>query len=249
MARKRMIDPGVWGDEGFIELNNFGKIMFLGLISHADDMGKGIGSSKSLKANIFPAEDISIKEIDSVKAEIQKHTRTRFYKVNGKEYYKLEKWKSYQYVNHPQESAIPEPLSKEHDVNNTVTLHEHDGNDTVTLRNDSLQIDRKIDKEIDKAPSADADASLTAFKLLEKINEWIEKIDEGYQYINKPNNGSKEWKFLQRMAKEIRTTDLVFDVLNRLHHKDKLRRGIITSWMPEEIKTCLEEISKEAIWQ
>lgn len=242
MARKRMIDPGIWGDEGFIELSNLGKIMFLGLISHADDEGKGIGSSKSLKANIFPAEDISLDEIDHIKEEIRNHTRTRFYTIDGKEYYILEKWNCYQSVNHPQKSAIPNPSNDS--CNDSGTVQECSRNDTGTVQEDSPQL---INKLINKdTPSADADASLNAFNLYCKINDWINKIDGLYEPIEKPNNGAAEWKYLQRMAEKIRSPELVPDIFNRLHHKGKLDRGFITSWMPKEVGICMEEIHKEA---
>ena len=39
MARKRMIDPGIWTDPKVIKLSNNAFIVFVGLISHADDEG------------------------------------------------------------------------------------------------------------------------------------------------------------------------------------------------------------------
>jgi len=115
-------------------------------------------------------------------------------------------------------------------------------NDDVTKCNTELELEKEV------PPSADANASLTAYKLLEKINDWIEKLDSGYKHIDKPKDRSKEWRFLKRMAKEINNLNLVFDVLNKLHHKNKLDRGIVTSWMPEEIKICIKELRKEAAW-
>ena len=142
MARKRMFDPSVWQDEGFLELSDKSKLMFLGLINHADDEGKGIGSSKSLKAKIFPAEDISIEKIDQIKTEVQKYTRVTFYTIDGKEYYKLEKWSRYQSVNHPQKSAIPDPVDDS--INDTVTLPERSRNDTGMLHEHSPQLINKL---------------------------------------------------------------------------------------------------------
>ncbi|KPJ86037.1 MAG: hypothetical protein AMS17_13705 [Spirochaetes bacterium DG_61] len=97
-----------------------------------------------------------------------------------------------------------------------------------------------------KPTSSDADASLTAFSLYCKINDWINNKDGLYEPIEKPKNGSAEWKYLKRMAEKIQKHDLVPDVFNRLHHKGKLDRGFITSWMPKEVEICMEEIYREA---
>lgn len=67
MARKRMIEPDIWSDEGFIELSERGRLMFAGLITQADDEGRGTGSARSIKAKIFPADEIHVDEITELK--------------------------------------------------------------------------------------------------------------------------------------------------------------------------------------
>ena len=42
MARRRMIAPEIWESSSFSKLSNFAKLIFIGLISNADDEGKGI---------------------------------------------------------------------------------------------------------------------------------------------------------------------------------------------------------------
>ena len=39
MARKRSLDPDIWGDSKFLKLSTFAKVIFLGCISLADDEG------------------------------------------------------------------------------------------------------------------------------------------------------------------------------------------------------------------
>jgi hypothetical protein len=109
VARKRMIDPIIWTDEGFLELSISARFLFIGLISHADDEGKGLGSAKCLKSKIFPGDNITFEDIEKYKKEIEKVLRVSFYKVNGKEYYKLLTWVSYQSIKHKKESSIPNP--------------------------------------------------------------------------------------------------------------------------------------------
>jgi len=82
MARKRVIEPDIWSDEGFIELSHKGRLMFIGLITQSDDEGRGTGSARSIKAKIFPADEIQIDEIIQLKNEISKHVSVHFYTVD-----------------------------------------------------------------------------------------------------------------------------------------------------------------------
>jgi hypothetical protein len=109
-ARKRTIDPGIWSDEGFLQLSDGARLFFIGLISNADDDGRGSGGTKALAARIFPSEGAErITAIEGYKAEVVEHTHTVFYEANGSSYYALLKWKDYQRVDHPQPSPIPPP--------------------------------------------------------------------------------------------------------------------------------------------
>lgn len=109
-ARKRTIDPGIWSDGGFMQLSDGARLFFLGLISNADDEGRGSAGTKSLAARIFPSEGGErITAIEGYKAEVVEYTHTVFYEAAGSDYYALLKWKDYQRVDHPQLSAIPPP--------------------------------------------------------------------------------------------------------------------------------------------
>jgi ribosomal protein L37AE/L43A len=114
MSRKRMIDPGVWEDEGFLELTIAAKLLFLGMISQADDEGRGLASSKSLKAKILPGENLTTEQVDSLKREIAENLNVDFYSdaEGSREYYALRRWKDYQYIKDSRKSTIPAPSRK-----------------------------------------------------------------------------------------------------------------------------------------
>jgi len=54
MARKRMIDPSIWTNEKFGTLSTLAQVLFIGMISNADDEGRLKASSKYIKAVILP---------------------------------------------------------------------------------------------------------------------------------------------------------------------------------------------------
>ena len=107
--RKRMVDPCIWTDDGFLQSSLPARLLFIGLITTADDDGKGQGSAASLKAAVFPSDDISIDAINTLKIELAKKMRVEFYECEGRQYYRLCKWHNHQYVQSPKPSKIPDP--------------------------------------------------------------------------------------------------------------------------------------------
>lgn len=113
MSRKRMIDPGVWTDDGFLSVSMAARVLWFGLISHADDEGRGTASIRSLRARIFPGDGVTDDDITAMKADIGKHMRCVFYEADGVEYYQLLRWHEHQKMRQTAPSTIPpcaEPL-------------------------------------------------------------------------------------------------------------------------------------------
>ena len=107
MSRKRMLDPGIWTDDGFLTLAPEARLLFIGLISHADDEGRGNAELRALKAKVFPGDNLSDEQITALCETVAQYMRVVFYSVNGSRYYQLERWESYQTVNRPRPSVIP----------------------------------------------------------------------------------------------------------------------------------------------
>lgn len=167
-ARKRSIDPGIWGDEGFLELSDGARLFFLGLMSNADDEGRGAGSAKTLKAKIFPADEKSIRTIEGYKTEVTKHTHTVFYEVGGVQYYALLKWTDYQKVDHPTPSSIPAP-SKE------AIAESFDAPKKETVDEYSSNVPRMIPESSVNNPGTFDEQSSDHARPLALINELINK--------------------------------------------------------------------------
>ena len=110
MARKRMISPEIWESSSFAELSDFAKIVFIGLISNADDAGKGEANAALLKSKLFPRDEKKrAADVKSALSEIARSTSTLFYSVEGHDYYALTTWKRWQKLDRPTPSKIPDP--------------------------------------------------------------------------------------------------------------------------------------------
>ncbi len=126
MARKRMIDPNIWQSEDFSKLSTLGKLVFIGLFSLADDEGRGRCNPVYLKSTLFPYEEgIRSADIDKTLSEISSNMSVIFYSCDGSSYYSLYNWNTWQKIDKPSQSKIPEYDEKtmqilfdEHSTNN-----------------------------------------------------------------------------------------------------------------------------------
>ena len=57
MARKRVISPSFWTDEKIIQIPIQARLLFIGLLNHADDDGIFQESYLSIKVTVFPADN------------------------------------------------------------------------------------------------------------------------------------------------------------------------------------------------
>ena len=66
MARYRRIKPEYWSDDKVIELDHSSRLFFIGMWNFVDDTGVIQNKPRMLKAQIFPADDISIDDVQNI---------------------------------------------------------------------------------------------------------------------------------------------------------------------------------------
>ena len=117
MARKRMISPEIWESSSFSKLSDFAKLVFIGLISQADDDGKGKASPNIIRSKLFPdGEEKRVTDIKKALSEIALRMSITFYEVDGESFYILTNWHSWQKIDRPTPSKIPNPPQSENKV-------------------------------------------------------------------------------------------------------------------------------------
>lgn len=106
--RKRMLDPALWSDPDFSILSIKARLLFIAMISHADDEGRGEAHPGKLRRDAFGYDDITLDEIEKLVAEINNQMRSvQVYQIEGRRYYQLLKWREYQYIQKPRPSTLP----------------------------------------------------------------------------------------------------------------------------------------------
>lgn len=110
MARKRMISPEIWESSSFSKLTDFAKLIFIGLISNADDEGKGKANPGYIRSKLFPNdEERRVTDIKKALSDIALTMSITFYEVNGDSLYLLTNWARWQKIDRPTPSKFPNP--------------------------------------------------------------------------------------------------------------------------------------------
>jgi hypothetical protein len=109
MARIRSIKPEFWTSEQVMECSPNARLMFIGMWNFADDCGRLPCSTKSIKAQIFPSDDISLDAIRGMINELSSNGLVLIYSVEDKDYLQITGW-SHQRIDKPQAPKYPAPF-------------------------------------------------------------------------------------------------------------------------------------------
>lgn len=103
-----MIDPSIWADEDFGKLSANAQVMFIGMISNADDEGRLPGNSTYLGSTVFPYRGLTPRDARKIRDEVLNNMRSVIlYEIDKKEYLQLKKFNDYQSIDRPTSSKYP----------------------------------------------------------------------------------------------------------------------------------------------
>lgn len=107
MPRIRTIKPEIWSDEKISRLEPLTRLVFVGLISIADDRGRLVDNLKSLDGQLFPSTDDSCLEALQTLASLGRIERY----TSGSEQplIQITNWHKHQKVDKPSRYSLPAP--------------------------------------------------------------------------------------------------------------------------------------------
>ncbi len=100
MARIRSIKPEFWTNEKILECSPIARLLFIGMWNFADDTGRLPFSPKTLKAQIFPSDEISHADIARMIDELSTNDLITIYYIEEKGYLLINGW-SHQKIDRP----------------------------------------------------------------------------------------------------------------------------------------------------
>lgn len=112
MARIRTIKPGFFRSEDVSALPMRARLTWVGLWTHCDDEGRAKDNVKLIKADVWPLDQVSLREIEEDLETLAAHGRIVRYEVDGRRYLAVTNWREHQSINKPTPSKIPPPPTK-----------------------------------------------------------------------------------------------------------------------------------------
>ncbi len=107
MARNRTISPHMWEDANFLTLELPAQLLWIGLISHADDAGRLEASPAALRGQVLRGHAVILEQVRGWRDAIVALGMACLYTVEGRAYLHLPSWGRDQYVNRPRQGVIP----------------------------------------------------------------------------------------------------------------------------------------------
>lgn len=109
--RIRTIKPETWADEKIGRLSRDARLLFVGLITMADDDGRFRALPSAICGHVFPYDEDAAKRVEKWMAELEtQHLVTR-YVTDGFTYGSLNGWARHQRINRKSLSELPSPPS------------------------------------------------------------------------------------------------------------------------------------------
>lgn len=93
MARIRTVKPEFWSSEQVMACRPLARLLFIGLWNFCDDGGNHPLAPRTIKALVFPGDDISTEEVGELLSELEGAGLTQTYRSDGKHYLHVLGWR------------------------------------------------------------------------------------------------------------------------------------------------------------
>lgn len=120
MARIRTIKPDFWTNERVMRCKPLTRLLFIGMWNFADDYGRMHYAPLSIKAKVFPNDEIDAASIKEMLAELNGNGLLIIYSADDREFIEITGW-DHQKIDRRQISKIPAPFTPTADVSPEVT--------------------------------------------------------------------------------------------------------------------------------
>lgn len=107
--RIRTLKPEIWADECVGDLSHSARLLFVGLITMADDEGRLRELPAAILGHVFPYDDVSPGKLTRWLTDIEAGGMIVRYAQAGKRYIAFRHWTRHQKVDKPNESDLPAP--------------------------------------------------------------------------------------------------------------------------------------------
>lgn len=101
MARIRTIKPEFWTSDQVMSVSRDARLLFIGMWNFADDGGNQPANAKTIKAQVFPYDDLSEADILRLVDELTANELLEPYESDYRWYWNIPTWKKHQRIDQP----------------------------------------------------------------------------------------------------------------------------------------------------
>jgi hypothetical protein len=109
--RIRTLKPEVWADEKIGQVSRDARLLFVGLITFADDDGRFRALHQAIVGHAFPYDQDAPRKLKGWLGELEQVSLIDLYEHAGTAYGLIPKFRDHQRISHPKESILPPPPS------------------------------------------------------------------------------------------------------------------------------------------
>ena len=119
--RIRTIKPELWADEKIGRISREARLLFIGLVTFADDDGRFRALPSAICGHCFPYDTDAPRKLDKWMAELEYVGLIRTYAFRGVAYAHLPGWDKHQRINRKNDSTLPAPPADSVNVHGEIT--------------------------------------------------------------------------------------------------------------------------------
>lgn len=183
MARRRFISNGIWTNPKFVSCSIPARLLFIGLVSHADDEGRLGGHPVEVGLQVFPADRMKAEKVDGLLAELSEVELVLRYSVEGRQLLEIPKFQEHQDSRYRVPSQIPS-----FQQSGGIRRSRQQVKDEVDVEVEVQALDLKIGQETTHAPNNGAGSG------------WFDRFWKIYPRKRKRGDALKAWKALRPSA-------------------------------------------------
>lgn len=101
MARNRVIKPSFWSDDKVGRLTRDVRLLFIGMLNFADDLGVIYGEANVIKAKIFPHDDLEVRQVKEWLKSLTDIGMVVPIQYDNKQFYAITNFGKHQTINRP----------------------------------------------------------------------------------------------------------------------------------------------------
>jgi hypothetical protein len=109
MARIRTIKPSFFRSEDVSALPLRARLTWIGLWTQCDDAGRTKDNARLIKGDIWPLDEVSLRDIEDDLETLADHGRIVRYEVDGRRYLAITNWRDHQTIQKASTSRYPPP--------------------------------------------------------------------------------------------------------------------------------------------